>query len=408
MAEHGRLNVRVQMKRDTSANWTSEDPVLLHGERVCVDTSAGEVRFKTGDGVKKYTELPFDDEAVRNLVNSKQDALTFDTTPIANSTNPVTSGGVKAALDAKTAIIDVIELPTENIEEDVFYRLLTGTFVQSGIPYNSWTCYCVESLPEVGEPAANADLSLVIAYYNVTDKELSAYVDDALSDVFGVPVGWCPAAMLFEAVGAEYRGVITDIKDSLASGYFYLLLEYVIWQHKDGKWESMKIVCKAGEGAGAVVLAGIARATGRRSMAAGFGSLASGEDSVAFSEALASGGGAFAMGSGDTVASGSVSFAFGQGAVANGNCQFVHGRFNTPDAEGKYAHIVGNGTGYDEKRSNAHTLDWSGLGWFAGGLKVGGTGQDDENAQEVALKSEVENAVAQKSQVQIITWEEGD
>lgn len=34
------------------------------------------------------------------LVNRKQDALTFDSTPTDNSTNPVTSGGVKAYVDA--------------------------------------------------------------------------------------------------------------------------------------------------------------------------------------------------------------------------------------------------------------------------------------------------------------------
>ena len=33
--------------------------------------------------------------------NAKQNALSFDTTPTANSTNPVTSGGVKSALDGK-------------------------------------------------------------------------------------------------------------------------------------------------------------------------------------------------------------------------------------------------------------------------------------------------------------------
>lgn len=37
--------------------------------------------------------------------NNKQNALTFDTAPTASSTNPVTSGGVKTALDAKQATL---------------------------------------------------------------------------------------------------------------------------------------------------------------------------------------------------------------------------------------------------------------------------------------------------------------
>lgn len=36
-----------------------------------------------------------------------------------------------------------------------------------------------------------------------------------------------------------------------------------------------------------------------------------------------------------------------------------------PDADGKYAHIVGNGSS-SSARSNAHTLDWSGNAWYAG------------------------------------------
>jgi len=43
------------------------------------------------------------DETARNGLAAKQDTLTFDTTPTANSTNPVTSGGVNAALDGKVS-----------------------------------------------------------------------------------------------------------------------------------------------------------------------------------------------------------------------------------------------------------------------------------------------------------------
>lgn len=39
--------------------------------------------------------------ATKTEVNTKQNALTFDTIPTANSTNPVTSNGVKMALDGK-------------------------------------------------------------------------------------------------------------------------------------------------------------------------------------------------------------------------------------------------------------------------------------------------------------------
>ena len=67
------LKSRIKMKRDTSANWTKNDPVLLNGEIIIVDTDAGETRYKIGDGTKKYSQLPFQDETVRNLINGKLD-----------------------------------------------------------------------------------------------------------------------------------------------------------------------------------------------------------------------------------------------------------------------------------------------------------------------------------------------
>ena len=67
------LKSRIKNKRDTSANWTKNDPVLLDGEIIIVDTDAGETRYKIGDGTKKYSQLPFQDEAIRNLINGKLD-----------------------------------------------------------------------------------------------------------------------------------------------------------------------------------------------------------------------------------------------------------------------------------------------------------------------------------------------
>lgn len=64
------FNTRVQNKRDTSANWTTNDPVLLDGEVILVDTNDGELRFKVGDGTKRYTQLPFTDEPLRTMITN--------------------------------------------------------------------------------------------------------------------------------------------------------------------------------------------------------------------------------------------------------------------------------------------------------------------------------------------------
>lgn len=71
MAEY---NARIRHKRDTSANWTAKDPVLLDGEIIIVDTASGSVRRKVGDGTKKYSQLPFDDEEMLTALAEKCDA----------------------------------------------------------------------------------------------------------------------------------------------------------------------------------------------------------------------------------------------------------------------------------------------------------------------------------------------
>lgn len=105
-------------------------------------------------------------------------------------------------------------------------------------------------------------------------------------------------------------------------------------------------------------------ASGENSHAEGYGSLASGY-------------GSHAEGS-TTTASGASSHAEGYGSKASSQFQHVQGKYNIEDKARKYAHIVGNGAG-DAKRSNAHTLDWKGNGWYAGKLSQEGTPTDDKD-----------------------------
>jgi hypothetical protein len=78
-----------------------------------------------------------------------------------------------------------------------------------------------------------------------------------------------------------------------------------------------------------------------------------------------------------TEANGESSHAEGSNTTALSDCQHVQGRYNIEDAEGKYAHIVGNGT--NTSKSNAHTLDWKGNAWYAGKLSQEGTPTDSKD-----------------------------
>ena len=113
------------------------------------------------------------------------------------------------------------------------------------------------------------------------------------------------------------------------------------------------------------------KATNKASTAFGWSTEANGEASTAFGRT--------------TFANGNYSHVLGYKLWADSDYQLVHGKVNIHDRENKYAHIVGNGTDVDTfKASNAYTLDWEGNGWFAGTIKVGGTGQDDVGAVELS------------------------
>lgn len=104
------FNTRIKNKRDTSANWTSKDPVLLNGELIIVDTANGETRFKIGDGTKKYSQLPFQDEILRN---SKVDLDAGVYTATASSTDGIAYTATVPGITALTAGASFIMIPNK-------------------------------------------------------------------------------------------------------------------------------------------------------------------------------------------------------------------------------------------------------------------------------------------------------
>ena len=143
-------------------------------------------------------------------------------------------------------------------------------------------------------------------------------------------------------------------------------------------------------------------AEGGNTTASGTYSHAEGYNTIAFGDY------SHAEGS-DTIASGTISHVEGYGTIAASSYQHVQGKFNIEDSANKYAHIVGNGIGVNY-RSNAHTLDWNGVGWFKGGLKVGGTSQDDSNAKSVLLTPDEDDAFAlllEMNLIEPVTNEDG-
>lgn len=98
---------RMKLARDTSANWEAKNPLLLNGEMILIDTAAGELRAKIGDGTKRYSQLPFDDEAIRNLINNnKYEHPTY---------SPVSSGLYKITTDSQGHITGAVAVTKSDI-----------------------------------------------------------------------------------------------------------------------------------------------------------------------------------------------------------------------------------------------------------------------------------------------------
>ena len=53
------FDARVKFKRDTSANWTANNPVLLNGEMIIVDTASGEKKNKDRRWNKNLYSIAF-------------------------------------------------------------------------------------------------------------------------------------------------------------------------------------------------------------------------------------------------------------------------------------------------------------------------------------------------------------
>ena len=131
------LNTRIKLKRDTSANWTSNNPVLLNGEIIIVDTAEREVRFKIGDGSKTYTQLPFDDEGIRNLIADKSKVVVETWLDSSESTAQFLSELVinkvkdrqtyEAMIDAGKVDINELYFIEEDDELEIITHTTTGT-----------------------------------------------------------------------------------------------------------------------------------------------------------------------------------------------------------------------------------------------------------------------------------------
>lgn len=105
---------------DTSPTQNSTNPAMSGGIYTAIEQAKADVSTPLANSISSVSErVTTNAEAITALQEGKQGTLTFDSTPVEGSTNPVTSGGVYSAIQSATPTIDVDPTPTDGSENPV-------------------------------------------------------------------------------------------------------------------------------------------------------------------------------------------------------------------------------------------------------------------------------------------------
>lgn len=116
-------------------------------------------------------------DTINTYLDNKQDALTFDNTPTANSDNPVKSKGIKSAIDGVQATIDSM-YPTDNLarisKPGMYFIGISGTLLPN--PQSDGTSFLmlVFNVSDTRTPVVNIH-QLLIGYKGTMYKRIITY-----------------------------------------------------------------------------------------------------------------------------------------------------------------------------------------------------------------------------------------
>ena len=194
-----------------------------------------------------------------------------------------TEDGVGGGSGGGKAIIDVDTLPTDNINEDAFYRTQTAQFVGEALESIGFVpnVIVVPEKPETGVTVLNMETGEITGYLDLSDGKLYGYVDDALRAVMldsglsefvldtYIINGWIEShhfiEMMFtlaEPTGMfSWGGIIQSRDEAVGETTLYVVLKLGLFHYKDG-WhevggsEKNRVIVSGGFGEPSIILAG--------------------------------------------------------------------------------------------------------------------------------------------------------
>ena len=422
------LKARIVHKHDTEANWqkaTGFTPKM--GELIVydIDSTYGYERFKIGDGATNVNSLPFADAhkvdqtyfqemvgdvAVSTQINNAISAIPQadwnqnDTTaadyienrPFYESITDYTWDGNTEGRDTYGSYVKISDdtpTPETLLNGAVLYDGSNKMYDITAIScmYNDTVFIDTQSgtfqifySTSCTNPASGSSFTVPstgIYYYNseyTVSRKLQVPVAVKIDKKF-IPDSLASIPTEIETINTTLSNKMNS-NDPVGTGSFSM----------GRKADTTIGNCSHAEGTDVTASGSYSHAEGASTTASqdyshaeGYYTTASGSCSHAEGQVTTASGIASHAEGDNTTASGKYSHAEGSETIAAGNNQHVEGRYNIEDTSDKYAHIIGNGS-LDTKRSNAHTLDWSGNAWFAGEVKVGGASQGDATAKTLA------------------------
>lgn len=130
-------------------------------------------------------------------------------------------------LGGSSAIIDVLELPIEDIESTAIYRVPIIQEYFDGSPSSS-IIVCVDTLPQ------NPKSWYTQAYFNTQDNNVYGYASEEEASNYEISVGWHNAEVFISRLDSTFGGVVENLED--ATGDWYYLFSYGYYTYLNGTW----------------------------------------------------------------------------------------------------------------------------------------------------------------------------
>ena len=201
------FDARVRFKKDSKENWDSNDIVLLDGE-LGLSVENGKIRAKIGDGILKYSELPYQFDSIPEIATSViifgddvDDAQA--TTGKAWMTNlPAANGAINESYTVANnrlangtySCVVRIKLGSLNLsdEQEVLRLSMTmgeteigqGIVLANDLYQNNG--YCTLSFPVYYEKSYTEGDSFVLNVQNLYGAEQSLYIDYVTLQLAGI------------------------------------------------------------------------------------------------------------------------------------------------------------------------------------------------------------------------------